>query len=118
MLLPSPVPCCPPAVCTLLSRAGGSAVTPKGGPILRDLWHAWGWPTSSPPLCGAEPCRGLVHPQPCALSIQGPVAVPLHLSPVELVLVCSPQTDTAACATRATRCTPAISAAWVCQHLL
>lgn len=45
MLLPSPVPCCPPAACTLLGRAGGSAVTLKGGPILRDLWHAWGWPT-------------------------------------------------------------------------
>lgn len=70
------------------------------------------------------PCVGLstagdwCSPQPCALSTQGPVAVPLHLSPAELALVCSPQTDTAACATRATRCTPAISAASVCQHRL
>lgn len=69
-------------------------------------------------LCGAEHCRGLVQPQPCYLSTQGPAAVPLHLSPAELALVCSPQMDTPACATRATRCTPAISAAWVCQHLL
>ena len=56
-------------------------------------------------------------PQPPALSSQVSAPVLLHPSPAELVLACSPLRDTAACATLATRWTPAASAALVGWHL-
>lgn len=78
-----------------------------------------------PPQCGAgDPKQTLDSapfwccPQRCALSSQGSVAVPLHPSPAEPALVCSPRRDTAACATLATHRTPAASAALVGWHLL
>lgn len=56
--------------------------------------------------------------QPCALSSQGSVAVPPHPFPAELVLVFSPQRDTAACATLVTPWTPAASTALVGWQLM